>query len=65
MVKINAQTGSEHKMATWNELGYAAAREANERMRRDSEINRQLTTNDLLREIRDLLKDVLKELRKD
>ena len=52
-------------MSTWNELGYAAAREANERMRRDSEINRQLTTNDLLREIRDLLKDVLKELRKD
>jgi hypothetical protein len=65
MVKINAQTDSERKMPTWKETGYAAAREANERLRRDAESNRQSTTNDLLREIRDLLQDVLKELRKD
>lgn len=49
---------------SWDELGYAAAKEANDRLRRDGEAKRQLLTNESLVEIRDLLKDILTELKK-
>lgn len=44
---------------SWDELGYAAAREANEQLRRNSERDRQIRANDTLGEIRDILKAML------
>ena len=44
---------------SWDDLGRSGAREANEQFRRNGERDRQLATNDTLREIRDILKAML------
>ena len=46
-------------MPTWDELGRAAAREANEQLRRNNELGQQMRSNDTLGEIRDILKAML------
>lgn len=48
---------------SWDELGYAAAQAANEKLRLDGERDRQTRTNDTLGEIRDLLREILTELK--
>jgi hypothetical protein len=52
-------------MPTWNELGSAAAREANEQLRRDGERARHQVSNDTLGEIRDILKAMLDAYHED
>lgn len=62
MEKNNVQVDLEHKMPTmptWDELGRAAAREANEQLRRNNELGQQMRSNDTLGEIRDILKAML------
>lgn len=44
---------------SWDDLGRAAAREANEQLRRSNELGQQMRSNDTLGEIRDILKAML------
>lgn len=46
-------------MTTWDELTAAAAKEANEKLRRQNERLQQQRSNDTLGEIRDILKAML------
>jgi len=44
---------------SWDDLGRAAAKEANEQLRRSNEMGQQMRSNDTLGEIRDILKAML------
>jgi hypothetical protein len=50
---------------TWDELGRAAAKEANEQLRRSNELGQQMRSNDTLGEIRDILKAMLDAQQED